>query len=91
MWKAKPVVGGDTGGIAFQISDGINGFLVQTVEGAAYRLHHLLSNPLLTQTMGQEARRRVNGTFLPPHCLRNWLLMLLGVQRPGSGTSILSG
>jgi trehalose synthase len=91
MWKAKPVVGGDTGGIAFQISDGVNGFLVQTVEGAAYRLNHLLSNPLLAQTMGQEARRRVNGAFLPPHCLRNWLSMLLWVRNSGTGTSILSG
>lgn len=70
MWKGTPVVGGDTGGIAYQIIDGVTGFLVRTVEGAAYRLRELLSNQPLAQAMGQEARLRVQGTFLPPHYLR---------------------
>jgi hypothetical protein len=31
MWKGRPVVGGDAGGIRHQIDDGVNGFLVSTV------------------------------------------------------------
>ena len=89
MWKSTPVVGGDTGGIAYQIIDGVTGFLVRTVEGAAYRLRQLLSNPLLAQATGQEARLRVQGTFLPPHYLRNWLCLLLALQHGGKGVTIL--
>ncbi len=91
MWKAKPVVGGDTGGISYQVIDGVTGFLVQTAEGAAYRMRQLLSNPPLAELMGQEARLRVKGTFLPPHYLHNWLGLLLGFQYPERGVSVLPG
>lgn len=89
MWKGKPVVGGDTGGIAFQVIDGVTGFLVQTVDGAAYRLRQLLSSPPLAQLMGQEAQKRVKSTFLLPHYLRNWLCVLLAFRHPGRGLSVL--
>ena len=35
MWKATPVIGGNVGGIRYQIDDGVNGFLVSSVEEAA--------------------------------------------------------
>ena len=35
MWKGAAVIGGRTGGIAHQIEDGVNGFLVDSVEEAA--------------------------------------------------------
>lgn len=89
MWKAKPVVGGDTGGIAFQTIDGVTGFLVKTVDGAAYRMRQLLSNPPLADLMGQEARLRVQSAFLLPHYLRNWLCALLSFRYPGSGVTTL--
>jgi trehalose synthase len=89
MWKSRPVVGGDTGGIAFQIVDGVSGFLVHTVEGAAHRLRHLLSTPPMARAIGEEARLRVQSTFLPPHYLRNWLGVLLGVREPGGGVTML--
>ncbi len=89
MWKSRPVVAGDTGGIAFQIVDGASGFLVQTVEGAAFRLRQLLSNPPLAEAMGAEAHQRVRGTFLPPHYLRNWLCVLLAARDHGSGITSL--
>jgi trehalose synthase len=89
MWKAKPVVGGDTGGIAFQTIDGVTGFLVKTVDGAAYRMRQLLSNPPLADLLGQEARLRVQSTFLLPHYLRNWLCALLSFRYPGNGVTTL--
>ena len=89
MLKDKPVIGGDTGGIAFQIIDGVTGFLVQTVEGSAYRLRQLLANRPMAQLMGWEARLRVQSTFLPPHYLRNWLCILLGFRAGGNGVTVL--
>ena len=35
MWKGTPVIGGNAGGIRYQIEDGVNGFLVSSVEEAA--------------------------------------------------------
>jgi trehalose synthase len=37
MWKGTPVIGGNVGGIRYQIEDGINGFLVSTIEETASR------------------------------------------------------
>jgi trehalose synthase len=90
MWKSRPVVGGDTGGIAFQVIDGVTGFLVQTEDGAVYQLRQLLSNPPLAASLGAEAHRRVQSTFLLPHYLRNWLSVLLNFRYPGRGVTVLA-
>lgn len=89
MWKGKPVIGGDTGGIAFQTIDGVTGFLVKTVEGAVYRMRQLLSNPPLAGLMGHEARKRVASSFLVPHYLRNWLCVLLSFHHPKTAKTLL--
>ena len=68
----------------------MTGILVQTAEGAAYRMRQLLSNPPLAELMGQEARLRVKSAFLPPHYLRNWLGLLLGFQYAERGVSMLA-
>ena len=45
MWKGKPVIGGAVGGIPLQIVHGVTGFLVHSVEGAAFRIRQFLNNP----------------------------------------------
>ncbi len=35
IWKARPFIGGDVGGIPLQVTDGESGFLVSTVEECA--------------------------------------------------------
>ena len=67
MWKGKPVVGGDVGGIRAQIQDGITGFLVDSVESCADRIGALLAEPLMGQIMGQRATEVVRRHFL---CIR---------------------
>ena len=44
LWKGKPVIGGDTGGIRLQVINHHTGFLVITPEGAALRIRYLLKN-----------------------------------------------
>jgi trehalose synthase len=80
MWKGKPVVGGNVGGIRRQIIHGENGFLVNTVDGTAYRIQQLLSNPLLAKKMGNEARQSVLTNYLVPTLVRNWLLLFLSLN-----------
>lgn len=76
MWKGKPVVGGHTGGIATQIIHGQSGFLVNTVEGAAFRIQTLLENPELAQRMGVEGRELVRRNFLITRNLGDYLTLL---------------
>jgi trehalose synthase len=80
MWKGKPVVGGNVGGIRRQIIHGETGFLVDTVEGTAYRIQQLLSNPLLAKQMGNAARQSVLTNYLMPSLVKNWLILFLSLK-----------
>jgi trehalose synthase len=83
MWKGKPVVGGNVGGIRRQIIHGENGFLVETVDGTALRIQQLLSNPMLAKRMGNEAKQTVLTNYLTPTLVKNWLLLLLSLKHGG--------
>lgn len=73
MWKAKPVIGGNVGGIRLQIIDGESGYLVDTVEDAGSRMTQLLSDPDLRSAVGKNARERVRQRFLLPRLLNDYL------------------
>ncbi len=64
MWKGKPVIGGQTTGIALQIKDNENGFLVNSPEQAAQYLVKLLKNKPLQKKLGQRAQQTVKNKFL---------------------------
>jgi trehalose synthase len=64
MWKGTPVIGGNAGGIRYQIRDGVNGFLVSSVEEAAERIVQVVGDPDLRDRLGREARESVRRDFL---------------------------
>lgn len=74
MWKGKPVVGTDIGGIRHQIIHGNSGFLIHSVEGLAYRIRQLFGNPDMAHRFGQQAHEYVRNQLLVPHHIRRWLL-----------------
>lgn len=76
MWKATPVVGGNVGGIKHQIEDGVNGYLVSSVEEAAQRIVQLLKDEELRRAMGQRARESVRERFLMIRLLEQYLDLL---------------
>ena len=76
MWKGTPVIGGDVGGIRYQIEDGANGFLVSSVEDAAQRIVQLIRDKDLRRRMGQQARERVRQRFLMIRLLEQYLDLL---------------
>jgi trehalose synthase len=76
MWKGTPVVGGDAGGIRYQIQDGENGFLVSSVEAAADRIVRLLKDENLRKQMGKKARETVRKRFLHTRLLEQYLDLL---------------
>lgn len=80
MWKGKPVIGGDTGGIRLQIFDHYTGFLVRSPEGAALRIRYLLHRRELLRQMGERARRLVQENFLITRHLREYLALFVGLE-----------
>ena len=51
LWKGKPVIGGNTGGIRLQVINHHTGFLVSTPEGAALRTRYLLHHRDILESM----------------------------------------
>ncbi|MEW5920282.1 MAG: glycosyltransferase [Bacillota bacterium] len=64
LWKGRPVIGGKVGGIKLQIEDGVNGYLVSTVEECAEKALNLLRNPMLVRQMSENGREKVRKQFL---------------------------
>ncbi len=81
MWKGKPVIGGATGGITVQIIDGVTGYAVNSVEGAAHWILYLLRNPQLIRKMGEAGREHVRQNFLVTRHLRDYLSLLVHLTR----------
>ena len=73
MWKGAAVIGGRTGGIAHQIEDGVNGFLVDSVEEAADRIVTLLRDRSLASRLGQTRKEAVRARFLMTRLMEDWL------------------
>lgn len=81
LWKGKPVLGGNTGGIRLQIVNHHTGFLVDSAEGVALRMRYLLHRPERLRVMGEKAREFVRENFLITRQLREYLTLMLGVGR----------
>jgi trehalose synthase len=79
MWKGKPILGGDTGGIRLQVINHHTGFLVSTPEGAALRIRYLLDNRSKLEEMGTKAKEFVRENFLLTRQLREVLTLMLGL------------
>jgi trehalose synthase len=71
LWKGKPVVGGNVGGIPLQVLDGRTGFLVDSVESCAARCLELVRDPARSRAMGEAGREHVRRNFLTTRLLRD--------------------
>ena len=73
LWKGRPAIGGRCGGITLQIEEGVNGYLVDSVELAAKRTADLLRDPARADAMGAAGREHVRQRFLSTRELEDWL------------------
>jgi len=76
MWKGTAVIGGNVGGIKYQIEDGENGFLVSSIDQAAERIVQLVGDEDLREEMGHKARETVRKNFLMIRLLEQYLDLL---------------
>jgi trehalose synthase len=83
MWKGKPVIGGAVGGIPTQITHGVTGFLVHSVEGCSFRIRQILNNPEMAQKMGESGREYVRNNFLITRQMRDYLSVWYALENRG--------
>lgn len=82
LWKETPVIGGNVGGIKYQIEDGVTGYLVDTVEDCAEKVLRILRNPSLAQEMKEAGKERVRKHFLITTHLLNYLKLMDSLDSP---------
>jgi trehalose synthase len=73
IWKGRPFVGGNVGGIPLQIQDGLTGFLVSSVDECAERALQIIADPELGRALGRRGKEHVREHFLMPRYLRDYL------------------
>jgi trehalose synthase len=79
LWKAKPVVASNVGGIPLQITHKFSGLLCRSVEGAAFALKQLLGNPEYARKLGENGREHVRNNYLLTRHVRDYLLVSLSL------------
>src|SRR5207249_4975546 len=84
MWKGRAVIGGDVGGIRYQIENGVNGFLVSSVEETADRIVRLLKDEKLREEIGGRARETVREKFLLTRYVEQYLDLFGAFDKFGS-------
>jgi trehalose synthase len=73
IWKARPFIGGNVGGIPLQVEDGVTGYLVDSAEQCAERSIEILGDPGLGKSLGRRGKELVRALFLTPRYLRDYL------------------
>ena len=73
LWKGRPTIAGNVGGIPLQIEDGISGYLVDSPAECAQRCLEILEDPGLGKQLGREGKDHARRQFLTPRLLRDWL------------------
>ncbi len=81
LWKSKPVIGGNVGGIRLQILDHQTGFLVSSPQGAAEKIEFLLQHPNIREELGRNGKQRVKEHFLIPRHLNDDLQVMKNLLR----------
>jgi trehalose synthase len=73
IWKGRPFIGGNVGGIPLQVQNGVSGYLVDTVDECAERSADILLDPALGKALGRRGKEHVRKHFLTPRYLRDYL------------------
>ncbi len=79
LWKAKPVVVSNVGGIPLQVKHKYSGLLCHSIEGAAFAIKQLLNSPEYAKKLGQNGREHVRNNFLLTRHLRDYMLLFLSL------------
>ena len=79
LWKSKPVVASNVGGIPLQIKHKYSGLLCHSIDGAAFAIKQLLSSSEYAQKLGENGRENIRNNFLLTRHLRDYMLLFLSL------------
>jgi len=88
LWKTKPVVATDTGGIPLQIKHKYSGLLCHSIEGAAFAIKQLLNSPGYAKKLAENGREHVRNNFLITRHIRDYMLLFLSLYHPEDVVSL---
>jgi trehalose synthase len=81
LWKFRPVVAGDVGGIPLQIQDGVTGYLIGNTDQCIERVLTVLRDPDGAAQLGYNGHEVVRRKFLSTANLRNYLRLFTELRR----------
>ncbi|OGP85484.1 MAG: glycosyl transferase family 1 [Deltaproteobacteria bacterium RBG_16_58_17] len=79
LWKSKPVVASNVGGIPLQVKNRYSGLLCYSPEGAAFAVKQFLTSPDYARQIGENGREHVRNNFLITRHLRDYMLLFLSL------------
>ncbi|MBU0605118.1 MAG: glycosyltransferase, partial [Candidatus Omnitrophica bacterium] len=79
LWKGKPVVASNVGGIPLQIKNKYSGMLCYSVDGAAYAIKQLLNSPQYARKLGENGKEHIRNNFLLTRHIRDYMLLFLSL------------
>jgi trehalose synthase len=83
LWKGKPVIAGAVGGIPLQIKHQYSGILTYTIDGTAFYLKQLLSEPAFANKLGFNGKSHIKDNFLITRHIRDYMLLFVSLLREG--------
>jgi len=82
LWKAKPMVASNVGGIPLQLAHKYSGLLCNSIDGASFALKQLLNSPDYARRLGENGREHVKNNFLITRHLKEYMLLFLSLYHP---------
>jgi len=79
LWKKKPVVATETGGIPLQIIEGQTGLISVSNASCVMQIKKLLQNPALRRALGNGGYKHVRENFLVTRHVRDLMIMFAKV------------
>jgi trehalose synthase len=83
MWKSRPIVASAVGGLITQLTDGVDGLLVDPVDLRAFgdAVNLLLAEPSYATRLGAAAHEKCRSSFLATRELTDYLRLYLSLIR----------
>jgi trehalose synthase len=88
LWKSRPTVAGNVGGIVTQIDHGRTGWLVDSSEDCAAACLEILADPGAARELALAGKEHVRRRFLTPRLLRDRLALFNRLVGRATGTEL---
>ncbi|MBN1405964.1 MAG: glycosyltransferase [Candidatus Omnitrophica bacterium] len=79
LWKGKPVVASNVGGIPLQIKHKYSGLLCHSIQGASFAIKQLLNSPGYAKKLGENGKQHIKNNFLITRHMRDYMLLFLSL------------